>query len=150
MPAAPAARTIPIPVIATKPWYIACALNARERLIGDWRIGAQWTGAEIGAAGGRRSGIGQDGQRSGRAQGRLQQRGSLPGRRPDLTPAFCSGFERWVADHGYQRIDLGVVGANASALSFWQRQGFHHLRTAPDQVFGRLTHDVLVMSKNIS
>lgn len=71
-------------------------------------------------------------------------------RRGGLGPAFCSGFERWVADHGYQRIDLGVVGANASALSFWQRQGFHHLRTAPDQVFGRLTHDVLVMSKNIS
>lgn len=25
MPAAPAARTIPIPVIATQPWYITCA-----------------------------------------------------------------------------------------------------------------------------
>jgi len=74
-----------------------------------------------------------------------------PGRRRDgLGSAFYSGFEHWVQDQGYDRIALGVVDVNTGGLNFWRRQGFSVTRTVRDQTFGRLTHDVQVLTKTLT
>ncbi len=68
-------------------------------------------------------------------------------RRDGLGSAFYSGFEGWVQDQGHDRISLGVVDANTGGLGFWRRQGFTLTRTVPAQTFGRLVHDVHVLTR---
>jgi len=70
-------------------------------------------------------------------------------RRGGLGAAFHAGFERWVGEQGCHRIALGVVSANTGGLSFWRRLGFDQERTVEAQSFGRLTHDVHVLTKSV-
>lgn len=70
-------------------------------------------------------------------------------RRDGLGTAFSAAFERWAADQGCRQVALGVVSANAGGLSFWRRLGFTLDRTVEAQSFGRLTHDVHVLTKPV-
>jgi len=70
-------------------------------------------------------------------------------RRDGVGAALHAGFERWVVDQDDHRISLGVVSANSGGLRFWESQGYTQDRTVEAQSFGRLTHDVHVLTKSV-
>jgi GNAT superfamily N-acetyltransferase len=73
-----------------------------------------------------------------------------PGRRRGgVGAAFHAGFERWVAAQDDHQLSLGVVSANSGGLRFWGNQGYAQDRTVEAQSFGRLTHDVQVLTKSV-
>ena len=71
-------------------------------------------------------------------------------RRGGLGTSFYATFEHWVRTQDCREVALGVVAANTGGLGFWQSQGFTLDRTVEAQDFGRLTPDVLVLTKPVT
>ena len=59
-------------------------------------------------------------------------------------------FESWVGQQGARRIFLGVVEENDKAYQFWLKLGFEVIERQSGRQFGNLTHEVLIMVRNLS
>jgi len=63
---------------------------------------------------------------------------------------IVQAFESWVGQQGARRIFLGVVAENAKAYQFWLKLGFDVIERHQGRQFGDLTHEVVIMVRNIS
>jgi ribosomal protein S18 acetylase RimI-like enzyme len=74
------------------------------------------------------------------------------------TAAHGSGFahklyaalEAWLVSRGADSIRLGVVSQNLRSKSFWQRNGYQHVKTRDNIVMGVLSNTLYVMVKFIA
>jgi GNAT superfamily N-acetyltransferase len=58
-------------------------------------------------------------------------------------------FETWARQRDVGRIFLGVVEKNDKAFSFWRSLGFDEVDRQPPRQFGRLTHVVITMRRDL-
>jgi RimJ/RimL family protein N-acetyltransferase len=56
-------------------------------------------------------------------------------------------LEAWMARQGARWLRLGVVQGNARAIAFWERMGYHRVRTREGYRIGLLEHRLHVMVK---
>lgn len=70
-------------------------------------------------------------------------------RRHGLGQAALSALALAVGDAGYRTIRLAVIEPNQDARRFWLRHGFRHEATRDGRPFGRLTHRVDVLVRDV-
>ena len=71
-------------------------------------------------------------------------------RNKGLGRRIYQSFEDWVSQQGARRIFLGVVEENQKAYQFWQKLGFVTVEKHPARQFGNLTHEVIILVRNLS
>jgi GNAT superfamily N-acetyltransferase len=71
-------------------------------------------------------------------------------RKKGLGKRIYQSFEHWVGQQGARRIYLGVIEENQKAFRFWQRLDFEIIETQTSRQFGKLSHVVVVMIRNLS